>query len=131
MIFEHTILHEGAPVPQGHKYLLRTDVVFQRYIPPTMASHFPTDSYACLQSRIENLKAGDESYRTHPLYRRMVQYYKVCQPPNQSQRLKVEHLTDDAVQDAADEECHGRVDKSSELYERALSIRQWYREASS
>lgn len=88
VIFEHTILHEGAPVPQGHKYLLRTDVVFQR---------------------TENPKAGDESYRTHPLYRRMVQYYK----------------------DAADEECHGRVDKSSELYERALSIRQWYREASS
>ncbi len=44
VIFEHTILHEGAPVPQGHKYLLRTDVVFQRYIPPTMASHFPTNS---------------------------------------------------------------------------------------
>ena len=96
-----------------------------------MASHFPTNSDACLQSRIENPKAGDESYRTHPLYRRMVQYYKVRQPPNQSQRLKVEHLTGGAVQDAADEECHGRVDKSSELYERALSIRQWYREASS
>lgn len=41
------------------------------------------------------------------------------------------HSTGGAVQDAADEECHGRVDKSSELYERALSIRQWYREASS
>jgi len=58
-----------------------------------MASHFPTNSDAYLQSRIENPKAGDESYRTHPLYRRMVQYYKVCQPPNQSQRLKMGTLS--------------------------------------
>lgn len=31
VIFQHTVLHEGAPITAGNKYLLRTALVFKRY----------------------------------------------------------------------------------------------------
>jgi len=78
VIFEHIILHEGAPVTKGVKYLMRTDVVFKRTKPPE-----------------------DMSWKYDPYYHKMIRYYN----------------------DAAEAECSGDVRKSSELYERAVSIR--------
>jgi hypothetical protein len=80
IIFDHMILHEGAPVTQGEKFIARTDLVFHRY---------------------ENNSPSNE-WQVDPNYRKMVRYYK----------------------QAAEAECQGDVTLSSELYERALSIRQ-------
>ncbi|WNG62878.1 2OG-Fe(II) oxygenase [Archangium gephyra] len=30
LLFEHSLMHQGAPVLRGHKYVLRTDVMFRR-----------------------------------------------------------------------------------------------------
>jgi hypothetical protein len=30
LLFEHSLVHQGAPVLRGHKYVLRTDVMFRR-----------------------------------------------------------------------------------------------------
>lgn len=82
LLFDHTLLHEGGPVLEGKKYLLRTDVVFKRK---------------------ESFAKNERPWLKDPYYKKMIQYY----------------------QDAAERETEGDVLKSSELYERALSIRQF------
>jgi hypothetical protein len=102
VVFEHAILHEGAPVTSGNKYLCRSDVVYERYI---------------------NTRPRDSSWKSHPEFKQMVQMYKdaaeweckVC-----VSRLKLIRPVTFADGGAL----QGRVDLSSELYERALAIRQ-------
>jgi hypothetical protein len=55
VVFEHSILHEGAPVSTGQKYLCRSDVVYERY---------------------QNTRPGDASWKKNPEFARMVQMYK-------------------------------------------------------
>lgn len=80
VIFDHTFLHRGSALTKGVKYIVRTDVVYQRYENPL----------------------AEEPYKDDINYKRMVEMYI----------------------EAAEWECLGRVDLSSNLYERALSIRQ-------
>ncbi len=73
------LLHEGAPVWNGQKYLARTDIVFKRYENPDV----------------------NVTWTNNADYQKMVEYYL----------------------EAAQVESEGNVEKSSELYERALSIK--------
>lgn len=83
VLFNHDLLHRGAPVPRGVKYIGRSDVVFVR----TPGSG-PAGAVAAA--------------RQDPRFRRSQAMYR------RAQRAEVE----------------GDVVLSSELYERALALRQ-------
>ena len=82
LIFDHALLHQGAPITHGEKFIIRTDIVLKR---------------------VEN-DQPDMTYLTDPDYFKMLYYYKI----------------------AANYECQGMVNVSSEYYERALSLRMHF-----
>lgn len=66
LIFEHNMLHEGAPIIEGVKYILRTEVLFRRVlsaiVPPISTADEDEESY---NNIVQLYNRSEEQYDRH------------------------------------------------------------------
>jgi len=67
LIFNHRILHEGEALRSGVKYLMRSDIMFERQSPPDI----PDEE----KKALEYLKLAEEAERTGDCHQ-SVEYYR-------------------------------------------------------